>query len=74
MKLLLILLTFLSLKLPAQKLILKCDTMYKIIYPDDMIFADAVQSDSYETLKFNTKTKTIIVNFKSELETSSLNL
>ena len=66
MKLLLILLTFLSLKLPAQKLILKCDTMYKIIYSDDMIFADAVQSDSYETLKFNTKPKKIIVNFKSK--------
>lgn len=66
MKFLLTLLSFLTINLTGQKLIVKCDTMYKISYSQMTTFGDAIESRNYEVLKYSEFEKEIIINFKTK--------
>jgi len=66
MKFLTILLLLLSLNLKSQKLTISCDTMFKVRYPSDLYFHEAVKTDKYEVVKFNTRPKKIVLDFKKE--------
>lgn len=66
MKFLTILLLLLSLNLKSQKLIISCDTMFKVRYSPQLYFHEAVKTDKYEVVKFNTRPKKIVLDFKKE--------
>ena len=66
MKFLTILLLLLSLNSKSQKLIISCDTMFKVRYSSDLYFHEAVKSEKYEVVKFNTRPKKIVLDFKKE--------
>ena len=65
MKYLSILLIFISMNVYSQKLVLSGDTMFKVIYDEDMLFSEAINNDAYETLYFTTKGDKIVVDLKS---------
>ena len=65
MKYLSILLLFISMNVYSQKLVLSGDTMFKVIYDEDMLFSEAINNDAYETLYFTSKSDKIVVDLKS---------
>ena len=65
MKYLSILLIFISMNVYSQKLVLSGDTMFKVIYDEDMLFSEAINNDAYETLYFTAKSDKIVVDLKS---------
>ena len=65
MKFLTILLLFISMNVYSQKLVLSGDTMFKVIYDEDMLFSEAINNDAYETLYFTAKSDKIVVDLKS---------
>ena len=65
MKYLSMLLIFISMNVYSQKLVLSGDTMFKVIYDEDMLFSEAINNDAYETLYFTTKGDKIVVDLKS---------
>ena len=64
MKFITILLIFISMNVYSQKLVLSGDTMFKVIYDEDMLFSEAINNDAYETLYFTTKGDKIVVDLK----------
>ena len=65
MKYLSILLLFISMHVYSQKLILKGDTMFKVIYDEDLLLSEAINNNVCETLYFTSKSDKIVVDLKS---------
>ena len=65
MKFLTILLLFISMNVYSQKLILRGDTMFKVIYDEDLLLSEAINNNVCETLYFTSKADKIVVDLKS---------
>ena len=65
MKFLTILLILISMNTYSQKLILRGDTMFKLIYDEDLLLSEAINNNVCETLYFTSKADKIVVDLKS---------
>ena len=65
MKFLTILLLFISMNVYSQKLVLRGDTMFKLLYEEGMFLSEAINNEAYETLYFTAKSDKVVVDLKS---------
>ena len=67
MKFLTILLLFISMNVYSQKLVLRGDTMFKLLYEEGMFLSEAINNEAYETLYFTSKSDKVVVDLKSNI-------